>query len=419
MSALPTHRLGEIDATDVRADFPALRRRVHGHPYTYLDSAATSQRPRQVLAAMNTFFRRSNANIHRGVYVAAEEATALYEGARDKVAALLDVADRGEIIYTRNTTEGLNLVAYAYGETFLGEGDAILVSEAEHHSNLVPWQRVAERRGLRLEVLPVTDDGLLDLSGLDATLARGVRLVALSQVSNVLGSEAPIREIAARAHAAGAVVVVDAAQSVPHMPVHPRELGVDFLAFSAHKMLGPTGIGILWGRRELLEAMPPFLSGGDMIGSVHLRSSTYAALPNKFEAGTPAIAEAIGLGAAVDYLAGLGLEAVERHTRRLAMAMAEELAGIPGVTVYGPPAGRPRHGVVAFNVDGVHAHDVATLLDGQGVAIRAGHHCAQPLMDRYGVPAMARASVYVYNREQDVDRLVAAVRHVQTVFGGV
>ncbi|MCL6594866.1 MAG: SufS family cysteine desulfurase [Firmicutes bacterium] len=406
-----------LDPERLRADFPALHRRVHGHPYTYLDSAATSQRPRSVIRAVDAYYRRTNANIHRGVYAAAEEATALYEGARDRIAALLDV-DRSEVIYTRNATEGLNLVAYAYGEGHVGPNDAVLVTESEHHSNLLPWQRLCERRGARLEVLPVTDRGELDLSELDAVLARGVRIVALSHVSNVLGVENPVAYVAERAHRAGAVVVVDAAQSVPHMPVRPRALGADFLAFSGHKMLGPTGIGVLWGRRELLEAMPPFLTGGDMVGTVHLRRATWAELPHKFEAGTPAIAEAIGLGAAVEYLTALDLRAVAEHSRTLAMHAAERLAELPRVTVYGPPPGAARTAVVAFNVAGVHPHDLATILDGQGVAIRAGHHCAQPLMERYGVAAMARASVYVYNRDQDLERLVAAVRRAQDVFGG-
>ena len=407
-----------LDPERIRRDFPGLHRRVHGHPYTYLDSAASSQRARPALEAMDVYFRHSNANVHRGVYAAAEEASALYEGARDQVAALLGGVDRREVIYTRNTTEALNLVAYAYGDHFLEPGEAVLVSEAEHHSNLLPWQALCERRGLRLEILPVTDEGALDLTDLDQVLGRGVRLVALSHVSNVLGTENPIAYVARRAHSHGAVVVVDAAQSVPHMAVDPVALGADFLAFSGHKMAGPTGIGILWGRRELLEAMPPFLRGGDMVGTVHLRGATFAALPQKFEAGTAAIGEAIGLGAAVGYLRALGLDAVAAHSRDLAMTMAAALADMPGVTVYGPPAGSARTAVVSFNVDGIHPHDVATLLDGRGVAIRAGHHCAQPLMERYGVAAMARASVYVYNREKDIERLVAAVRHAQAVFGG-
>ncbi len=406
-----------LDPERIRSDFPGLHRLVHGHPYTYLDSAASSQRARPVLEAMRGYFRHSNANVHRGVYAAAEEASAHYEGARDRVATLLGGVDRREVIYTRNTTEALNLVAYAYGDRFLKAGDAILYSEAEHHSNLLPWQALAERRDLRLKVLPVLDDGSLDLDGLDRTLEDGVRLVALGHVSNVLGTENPIAQIARHAHRAGAVMVVDAAQSVPHMPVDVRALGADFLAFSGHKMTGPTGIGVLWGRRDLLEAMPPFLRGGDMVGSVGLRQATFAAVPYKFEAGTQAIAEAIGLGAAVEYLTGLGMEGVRLHSRALAMRMAEALAEVPGVTVYGPPPGRPRTAVVSFNVDGIHPHDLATLLDGRGVAIRAGHHCAQPLMDRFGVPAMARASVYVYNREKDIERLVAAVRHAQAVFG--
>lgn len=404
----------ELDTTRIRADFPVLGRKVHGHPLVYLDSAATSLKPLPMIDAMEHYMRENSATIHRSVYETAEEATERFESARLKVAELLGGVAREEVIFVRNTTEALNLVVQSYAESILKPGDAVLLSEAEHHSNLLPWQRLAVRRGIRLEFLPVTDDGELDLSGLDAVLNEGVRIVSLAQVSNVLGYELPIGDIAARAHAAGATMVVDAAQSVPHMVVHPRELGADFLAFSGHKMLGPTGIGVLYGRRDLLEAMPPFLSGGDMVGTVHLRESTYAELPAKFEAGTSAIAEAIGLGAAVDYLTGLDLELVQAHSRRLARDIASALESLPGVRIYG---GKERTSVVSFNVEGIHPHDLATLADEHGVAIRAGHHCAQPLMERFGTAAMARASVYVYTRDEEVTELISAIRHAQEVFG--
>lgn len=404
----------ELDTQRIRTDFPVLQRKVHGQPLTYLDSAATSLRPLPVIEAVETYMRENSATIHRSVYETAEEATERFEGARLKVAALLGGVAPEEVIFVRNTTEALNLVVQSYAESVLSPGDSVLLSEAEHHSNLLPWQRLAARKGLRLEFLPVTDQGELDLTHLDRLLSQGVRIVSLAHVSNVLGYELPLREIAARAHAAGATVVVDAAQSVPHMKVHPRELGADFLAFSGHKMLGPTGIGVLYGRKDLLEAMPPFLTGGDMVGTVHLRESTYAPLPAKFEAGTPAIAEAIGLGAAVDYLTALDLDLVEAHSRRLAGDIAQALLSLPGIRVYGA---EERTSVVSFNVEGIHPHDLATLLDQRGVAIRAGHHCAQPLMERFQTAAMARASVYVYSRDEDVTALVAAIRYAQGVFG--
>ncbi len=404
-----------LDTERIRADFPVLERNVHGRPLIYLDSAATSLKPLPVIEAMDRYLRENSATIHRSVYETAEEATELFEGARRKVAALLGGVAPEEVVFVRNTTEALNLVAASYAESTLQAGDAVLLSEAEHHSNLLPWQRLAARKGLCLEFLPVTEEGELDLSDLDRLLTQGVRIVSLAQVSNVLGYTLPVKEIAARAHAAGSIVIVDAAQSVPHMTVHPRELGADFVAFSGHKMLGPTGIGVLYGRRDLLEAMPPFLTGGDMVGTVHLRTSTYADLPAKFEAGTPAIAEAIGLGVAVDYLESLGLGAVEAHSRRLARDIAVALESLPGIRVYGPK--EDRTSVVSFNVEGIHPHDLATLVDQRGVAIRAGHHCAQPLMERFGTPAMARASVYVYTRDEDVGELISAIRYAQGVFG--
>jgi cysteine desulfurase/selenocysteine lyase len=402
-----------LDPERLRRDFPSLTRTVNGRPLAYLDSASTSQRPSAVLAAMRRYAEEYTANVHRGVYTTAEEATAAYETARDRLAAWLGVA-REEVVFVRNATEGLNLVAMAYGRWALRPGDAVLLTEMEHHSNLVPWQRLAEERELRLEFLPVTDGGELDLGRLDEQLGRGVRLAALTHVSNVLGTVNPVSEIAARCHAAGAMVVVDAAQSVPHMAVNVRDLGADFLVFSGHKMCGPTGIGVLVGRRDLLEAMPPFLTGGDMIRTVHLRSATWNDLPWKFEAGTPSIAGAIGLGAAVDYLTGVGMPQVSAHSALLSRQLAARLADLPGVTVYGSSR---RLGVVSFNVNDIHPHDLASILDRHGVAIRAGHHCAQPLMERFGVPAMARASVYLYNDSRDLDRLVEGVADAQRIFG--
>lgn len=410
-----SEQVGEdVNPAQIREDFPALRRTVNGRSLVYLDSASTSQRPEAVIDAMRGYFEWSNANVHRGVYTTSEEASAAYEAARDRVAAFIGAGSREEIVFVRNTTEALNLVAMSYGRSALHEGDGILLTEMEHHSNLVPWQRLAEEKGLRLEFLPVMGNGKLDLSQLDLLLDRGVRLVSLTHLSNVLGTVNPVAEVAKRAHLAGARVVVDGAQSVPHIPLKVTDLDADFLAFSGHKMLGPTGIGVLYGRRELLDAMPPFLTGGDMIRSVHLREATWNDLPWKFEAGTPAIGEAIGLGAAVDYLERIGLSKICAHEAALARDMAAQLAARPGVTVYGP---EDRQSVVPFTVKGVHPHDLASILDRFGVAIRAGHHCAQPLVERFGHSAMARASVYLYNEQSDIDRLLEGVAEAQRIFG--
>ena len=398
-----------------REDFPILRRTVHGHPLVYLDSTATAQKPQAVLDAMDTYYTTTNANIHRGVYEMSEVATTQYEGARVRIGMFINARSSREIIYTRNTTEAINLVAYSWGRANLGPGDAILLSEMEHHSNLVPWQILAAERGATLRFLRVDDAGRLELDALEQQLA-GVKLVAVAHMSNVLGTINPVDTIIAAAHRAGALVLLDAAQSVPHFPVDVQALDVDFLAFSAHKMLGPTGIGILYGKRPLLEAMPPFMGGGDMIRRVGLQSSTWNDLPWKFEAGTPAIAEAIGLGVAVDYLEQLGMEAVHAHEQALVAYALERLSAVPGLRIYGPPAGE-RGGVVAFSLGDIHPHDIATLLDQRGIAIRAGHHCAQPLMDRYDVAALARASFYVYSTPADVDALVAGLGFVREVFG--
>ena len=406
-----------LDFAAVRADFPIFERKVHGKPLIYLDSAATSQKPRAVLEALDTYYRTCNANIHRGVYQIAEEATARYEEVRGKVARLVNARSQKEIVFTRGTTESVNLVAYAWGRKHIGPGDVILLTAMEHHSNLVPWQILAQERGATLRFIPVDDRGELDLSGLDALLAGPVKLLGVVHVSNVLGTENPVAELTRRAHAAGAMVLVDGAQSVPHMSVDVRTLGCDFLAFSGHKMLGPTGTGVLYARRELLESMPPFLGGGEMIREVHLMRSEWNEVPWKFEAGTPNIAGVIGLGAALDYLNAIGLEAVRAQGAALTERAMRLLGAIPGVRIYGPPA--ERHGaVVAFTVDDVHPHDVATVLDHEGIAVRAGHHCAMPLHERFGLHATARASFYLYNLAGDIDRLADGVQKVKQVFRG-
>jgi cysteine desulfurase/selenocysteine lyase len=406
-----------FDAAQRRADFPILTREVRpGVPVVYLDSTATSQKPLTVIEAMNNYYRLSNANVHRGIHALAEEATALYEGGRERVAKFINARTTKEIIFTRNTSEAINLVAYSWGRANIRAGDVIVLTEMEHHSNLVPWQMLAAERGARLEFIPVTDGGELDLSTLDRLLALSPKLVCFTHMSNVLGTINPVTEIAAKAHAAGALVLVDGAQSVPHLPVDVQTLGADFLAFSAHKMCGPTGIGVLWGRQALLEEMPPFLGGGDMIKRVYLREFKPNALPYKFEAGTPAIAEAIGFGAAVDYLSNVGREAIQAHEQEIIAYAIERLEEVPGVKVYGPPAEK-KGGVAAFTLNGIHPHDIAQVLDRDGIAIRAGHHCAMPLHDRYQLTATARASFYLYNTPQEVDKLIEGLYKVKRMFG--
>ena len=405
-----------LDVSAIRADFPILSRQQDGHPLAYLDSAATSQKPRQVIDALVDFYEMHNANVHRAVYGLSEEATAAFEGARDKVAAFIHAPDRRGVVFTRNATEAINLVAYAWGRANVRAGDRIVVTQMEHHSNLLPWQILAQERAATLEFVEVTGDGRLDLDSLDALLAHPVRLLAFTHVSNVLGTVNAAREITARAHAAGAVVVLDAAQSVPHMPVDVAAVDCDFLAFSGHKMCGPTGAGVLYGRPELLEEMPPFLAGGGMVRSVEHEAITWAEVPWRFEAGTAAIAEVVGLGAAVDYLSAIGMDRIWAHERRVAQYALERLAGVPGLRLIGPPAG-DRGAVIAFTVNGVHPHDLAHMVDLQGVAIRAGFHCAQPLHDLFGIGATARASFYLYNTMDEVDRLVEAVREAQRWFG--
>ncbi|MCC6350306.1 MAG: cysteine desulfurase [Candidatus Eisenbacteria bacterium] len=404
-----------FDAARVRADFPIFTT-PREKPLVYLDSAATSQKPEAVLEAMDRYYRTCNANIHRGIYRIAEEATALYEDARRHVAGFVNAASPREIVFTRNSTEAINLVAHAWGRTFLKDGDAIVLTPMEHHSNLVPWHLLAAGRKVELRFIPMTADGQLDLDALPGLLADGrVRLVSFVHVSNVLGTINPAAEIARIAKERGATVLVDASQSAAHMKLDVRALGADFVAFTGHKMLGPTGIGALWGRRELLEAMPPFLGGGEMIREVSLTSSKWNELPWKFEAGTMPIAEAAGLGAAVRYLEALGMERVFAHDRELVTYALDRLAGVPGLKVLGPSAER-RGGLVAFTMDGIHPHDVATVLDQRGVCVRAGHHCAMPLHEQLGVPASARASFHCYSQRDEVDELVAGLHEARRVF---
>jgi cysteine desulfurase / selenocysteine lyase len=409
--------VAELDELKIRSDFPVLERQVRpGIPLVYLDSAATSQKPLEVIQAMDEFYRQSNANIHRGIHTLAEESTGMYEGARQRIARFIHAPSARQVIFTRNTTESINLVAYSWGRANLKPGDVILLTEMEHHSNLVPWHMLAAEIGLRLEFIPVTDQGLLDLAALPALLDLGPRLVSLTHMSNVLGTINPVKDITRQAHQAGAVVLVDGAQSVPHFPVDVQDLDVDFLAFSSHKMCGPTGLGVLYGRKDLLENMPPFLGGGDMIKRVHLRSFTPNELPHKFEAGTPAIAEVVGLGAAVDYLTSVGMEKVFQHDQAIASYALDRLSEVPGVTIFGPPA-EYRGGVAAFTMKGVHPHDISQILDSQGIAIRAGHHCAMPLHEKFDLPATARASFYLYTTHEEIDRLATSLDKVIEIFG--
>lgn len=405
-----------LDVASVRRDFPILNREIRpGVPLVYLDSTATTQKPLAVIEAMDSFYRLNNANIHRGIHTLAEESTALYEGARQRVAQFIHAPAAEQVIFTRNATEAINLVAQAWGRANLKAGDLVVLTEMEHHSNLVPWHILAAERGVDLEFVPVTEAGLLDLHVYRTLLGRGPKLVAFSGMSNVLGTINPVVEMTRLAHTAGALVLVDGAQSVPHLPTDVRALDVDFLAFSAHKMLGPTGIGVLYGKAALLEAMPPFLGGGDMIKTVHLRTFIPNDLPHKFEAGTPAIAEAVGFAAALEYLEKIGMAAVAAHEREITAYALERLDEFPGVKVFGPPAAE-KGGVAAFTFDGVHPHDVAQVLDRSGVAVRAGHHCAQPLHEKYGIPATTRASFYLYSLKEEVDRLVEGLYEVKKVF---
>lgn len=405
-----------LDIERIRADFPILNRTVHGKPLVYLDSAASSQKPVQVLDTMERYYRETHANVHRGVHTLSEEATAQYEGARAKVSNFIGACCPKEVIWTRNATESINLVAYSWGRVNINRGDRILLTEMEHHANLVPWQILAAEKGAELDFIPIADNGTLILDDLNRRLTPRTKLVSFTAASNVLGVINPVKEITAAAHRAGAKVLVDACQSVPHLPVNVQDLDIDFMAFSGHKMLGPTGIGVLWGRREILNAMPPFMGGGDMIREVHLRESRWNELPWKFEAGTPAIAEAIGLGAAVDYLNDLGMENVHAAEREITAYAMTRIAEIEGVKILGPAADK-RGALVSFMLGDVHPHDIAAALDSLGIAIRAGHHCAQPLHERYGIPATARASFYIYNTKAEVDVLVAGLQKIVEYFG--
>jgi len=401
----------------VRADFPIFSRTFEGRPLIYLDSGASSQKPQVVIDALDDHLRNHNANVHRGVYALAQEADAAYAQARELVAAFVGAQAR-TTIFTKNATEAINLVAYAWGRENVGPGDAVLITQMEHHANLVPWQMLCRERGAQLRYLEVDEHGELSLAALEEELARGdVRLVAFAHVSNVLGTINPVAEMTARARAAGAVTLIDGAQAVPQLPVDVERIGADFYAWTGHKALGPTGIGVLHGRAELLERMPPFMTGGDMIASVGFQETTWNELPYKFEAGTPPIAEAVGLGAAVEYLSGLGMEWVRAHEQALTAYMLERLAEVPGLRVMGPPTAERRGGLASFAIEGIHPHDIAELADREGVCIRAGHHCAQPLMRCLGVSATARASVGVYNERADIDALVRALTGAREVFG--
>jgi cysteine desulfurase / selenocysteine lyase len=415
--AAPAHvQAGERAPLEVRGDFPILRREQGGRAIAYLDSAATSQKPHAVIDAMTSYYERSNANIHRGVYGLAQEATDLFEGARERVARFCG-GETATTIFAKNATEAINLVASAWGRARLGPGDEVLITEMEHHSNIVPWQLACQATGATLRWLGVSDDGELSLDELDEALSGGrVRLVACVHVSNVLGTINPVAEVCARARAAGAATLIDGSQAVPQMPVDVTEIDADFYVWTGHKALGPTGIGVLHGRRELLEQMPPFLGGGDMIAYVGYEASTWNELPWKFEAGTSPIAEGVGLGAAIDYLGELGMERVRAHEASLTTYALERLVEVPGLRVLGPLEVERRGGAISFALEGIHPHDIAELCDREAVAIRAGHHCAQPLMRRLGVPATARASFHVYNAREDVDRLVAALARAREVF---
>lgn len=400
----------------IRADFPILKRQTRpGIQLVYLDSAATSQKPIHVVRAMDDFLTISNANIHRGIHTLAEESTQLFEDARQKIAHFIGTPNPKQIIFTRNATESINLVAFSWGRENLKKDDLIILTEMEHHSNLVPWQILAEQLSIRLEFIPVTSDGLLDLDEYRQLLKQNPKLVAFTHMSNVLGTINPAKEIVRMAHEHGAIALIDGAQSVPHFPVNIIDLDAEFLAFSGHKMCGPSGIGVLYGKKEILEKMPVFLGGGDMIKRVHLRSFTFNEIPYKFEAGTPAIAEAIGLGAAVDYLTNIGMENVASHEQAIIEYTLERLEEIPGVRVLGPQANQ-KGGVASFSLDGIHPHDISQILDHYGIAIRAGHHCAMPLHEKYDLPATARASFYLYNTIEEVDRLVAGIYKVKEAF---
>jgi len=404
-----------FDVAAIRADFPALAQTVHGRSLVYLDNAATTQKPRQVIDAIAGYYARDNANVHRGVHALSERATEAYEGARQKVRAFVNANSVAEIVFTRNATESINLVARAWGDANVNEGDEVLITAMEHHSNIVPWQQLCERRGATLRVVPIDDDGDLVMDEFDRLLSARTKMVAVAHLSNALGTINPVAEITARAKAAGATVLIDGSQAAYHLAVDVRALGVDFYVFTGHKVYGPTGIGVLYGREAVLDAMPPFLGGGDMIRTVTLERSTWNDLPYKFEAGTPHIAGAIGLGAAVDYLRAIGFDAIGAHEARLLARATDAVASVPGTRIVG--TARRKASVVSFVMAGIHPHDIGTIVDREGVAIRTGHHCAQPVMDRFGIPATARASFAMYNTIEEIDTLVAALNRARSLMG--
>ena len=405
-----------IDPAKIRKDFPILSRRVRGKPLVYLDNAATTQKPRAVIESLVSFYERHNANVHRGVHELSEEATNLVETTRAKVASLIGARHAHCVIFTRNTTESINLVAHAWGRKFLKEGDEILLTEIEHHSNLVPWQMIAQEKGVKLRFIPVAHDGTLDVDSARRLLSPRTKLIAFSALSNALGSVSPIEKILAMARSIGATTLIDAAQWAPHRPIDVRAWGCDFLAFSAHKMLGPTGIGVLYGKEDILEAMDPFLGGGDMIRQVFLDHSTYNVLPYKFEAGTPNIADAAAFDAAIDYLQGVGFDEIERHERALLGRALSVLGSMSEVEMYGPKDLDRQACLVSFNIAGLHPHDASTAIDLEGIAVRAGHHCCQPLMAKLKIPGTVRASFYLYNTLEEVDRLAVAVSKAARFF---
>jgi len=401
--------------SSLRSQFPILGRQVHGKPLVYLDNAATTQKPLAVIESLDNYYRCHNANVHRGVHTLSEEATAAYESARARTACFINAPSEKQTIFTRNATEAINLVAHSWGRANLGPGDEVLITEMEHHSNIVPWQILQEQLGFTLRYVPLADDGTLDLGQLETLLTERTKLFAFVHVSNVLGTVNPAAELVQAAHALGALTLIDASQSVPHMPVDVQALDTDFLVFSGHKMCGPTGIGILYGKRDLLEAMPPFMGGGDMIREVHMSGSRWNTLPYKFEAGTPAIAEGIGLGAAVDFLQEVGLAWVWQHEQALTRYAYERLSQVEGLRILGPGP-EQRGGLVAFILGDIHPHDLSAVLDADGIAIRAGHHCAQPIHDRLGIIASARASFYLYNTFEEVDKLVVGLEKAAKIF---
>jgi cysteine desulfurase/selenocysteine lyase len=421
---MPQHDdVPRFDVDKVRADFPILGREVNGHPLVYLDSANTSQKPVQVLDAMRDHYAWHNGNVARSVHTLGTESTLAYEGARASVASFIDASSAEEVVFVKNSTEAINLVAHAFSaaatdERFrLGPGDEIVVTEMEHHSNLVPWQLLCERTGATLRWFGITDHGRLNLDQTDELITERTKLVAFVHMSNILGTVNPTSRITKRAHDVGALVLLDCSQAVPHLPVSVVDLGVDFIAFTGHKMLGPTGIGVLWGKAEVLDAMPPFLGGGSMVETVTMARTTYAPPPARFEAGTPPIADAVGLAAAVSYLSALDMRAVQWHEKELAAYALDALATVPGLTIYGPAAAVGRGATISFGLDGIHPHDIGQVLDAEGIQVRVGHHCARPVCVRYGVPAMTRASFYVYNTRSDADALVRGLDSVRKLFG--